>query len=469
VLSIGAIVLCSASASAGTLQNLAHPAPEGVIVSYQLPDGRVFAQSLAETRFYLLTPDNTGSYANGTWTLIKTLPSGYSPDAYSGAVLADGRVIVQGGEYNFNTFAFTNIGYVYDPQSNNWTKLKPPPKWDFIGDSSNVILPDGRYVVAQKFTERLAALDPSTMTWTELGHKGHNGFNSEEGLTLLPDSSLLVVNVKGAPHTQRWFPSDQSWHNAGKTPEPLNEPGEGGCIPYGKGKCYHPPGEVGPAILRPDGTVFATGGQPAFGPAHTAVYNPATNSWKKGPDFPNGDNAGDNFAALLTNGNVLVQGASGTPYEFDGTNMTAQSVCTCGNSLMVLPTGEILVGGNAVYRSTGTYKPEWQPTISNSPSSVDRGSTYQIFGTQFNGLSQANAFGDEMMTATNYPLVRITNNGSGHVFYARTHDHSSMGVATGGQTVSTYFNVPAGAEIGASKLEVVANGIPSKPVSLTVN
>ena len=98
-----------------------------------------------------------------------------------------------------------------------------------------------------------------------------------------------------------------------------------------------------------------------------------------------------------------------------------------------------------------------------------RGSTYKITGTQFNGLSQAAAFGDEYQTATNYPLVRITNNSTGHVFYAKTHDHSTMGVATGTKAVFTNFDVPAGMETGASSLVVVANGIPSLPVSITVN
>jgi hypothetical protein len=42
-------------------------------------------------------------------------------------------------------------------------------------------------------------------------------------------------------------------------------------------------------------------------------------------------------------------------------------------------------------------------------------------------------------------------------------------VATGSATVSTNFDVPASMETGASTLEVVANGIPSLPVSITVN
>ena len=100
---------------------------------------------------------------------------------------------------------------------------------------------------------------------------------------------------------------------------------------------------------------------------------------------------------------------------------------------------------------------------------MTRGQSYQIGGTQFNGLSQAAAFGDEFETQTNYPLVRITNTATGHVFYARTHDHSSMGVATGSTPVSTTFDVASGTETGAGTLVVVANGIPSTPVNVTVN
>jgi len=225
---------------------------------------------------------------------------------------------------------------------------------------------------------------------------------------------------------------------------------------------------VGPAILRPDGTVFATGSYSSggSGPGHTAIYSPTT-GWSAGPDFPRGDNSGDSFAVLLTNGNVLVEADSGTSYVFDGATLTAgPAIPGC---LMVLPTGQVLVGGTEVYNSTGTYQAAWAPTIKTVPAIVVRGSTYKISGTQFNGLSQAAAFGDEYETATNYPLVRITNNATGHVFYAKTHGHSTMGVATSTKIVSTNFDVPAGMEAGASTLVVVANGIPSPAVSITVN
>ena len=94
---------------------------------------------------------------------------------------------------------------------------------------------------------------------------------------------------------------------------------------------------------------------------------------------------------------------------------------------------------------------------------------YKITGTQFNGLSEGAMYGDDFQSATNYPLVRIVNNTTHHVFYCRTHGHSTMGVATGSKNVSTLFDVPAGIELGASTLYVVANGIPSAGTAITVN
>ena len=76
-------------------------------------------------------------------------------------------------------------------------------------------------------------------------------------------------------------------------------------------------------------------------------------------------------------------------------------------------------------------------------------------------------YGDDVQEATNFPLVRITNGSSGHVFYARTHNHSYMGVHSR-KRVSTMFDVPSSIETGASTLVVVTNGIASAPVNVTI-
>jgi hypothetical protein len=65
-------------------------------------------------------------------------------------------------------------------------------------------------------------------------------------------------------------------------------------------------------------------------------------------------------------------------------------------------------------------------------------------------------------------LVRIMNNSTGHVFYARTANHSTMSIAPHTKG-STTFTVPGSIETGASTLEVVANGIASTAVAIMVN
>ncbi len=79
---------------------LLHPAPDGAIVEYLLTDGTVMVQGNSCSDWWKLTPTITGSYDKGTWTQLASLPSGYSPYATSGAVLADGRFLLTGGEYS---------------------------------------------------------------------------------------------------------------------------------------------------------------------------------------------------------------------------------------------------------------------------------------------------------------------------------------------------------------------------------
>src|SRR6516225_2215732 len=70
-----------------------------------------------------------------------------------------------------------------------------------------------------------------------------------------------------------------------------------------------------------------------------------------------------------------------------------------------------------MYTPAAGFSPSWQPTIQNWPSSINKNQTYTNSGYLFNGMSQANFYGDDMQNATNYPLVQVTMNGSGHVYY----------------------------------------------------
>jgi uncharacterized protein (TIGR03437 family) len=308
---------------------------------------------------------------------------------------------------------------------------------------------------------QLAKLDPSTLTWTNLQGTGKADANTEEGWTLLPDGTVLTVDVANGTQSEVYSPKTDTWASAGSTVAPLAADTE-----------------IGPQVLRPDGTVFVAGAT-----GHTAVYRFAASSWTPGPDFPisNGEQLAisDGPASLLPSGNVLV-GAFGTQsgesagpfFEFDGTLLNPVPAPPAGScaTLLPLPTGQVFctTGGFYIYTPAGSPNPAWAPTIAVAPSVVQAGLTYGISGTQFNGLSQAVGFGDDYQGATNYPLVRITNTATGHVFYCRTHNHSTMGVATGTAPVSTEFDVPPSIETGPSTMVVVANGIPSKPSNLSV-
>ncbi len=493
--------------------------------AFLLTDGRVLVEDaiLTNVAWWTLTPDIFGSYTNGTWTEVASpgpCPNGkkstatvYSPLYYASAVLSDGRFVMVGGEYDYNyTYVtagsgevWTNQGAIYDPVANTWTCIAAPTGWTQIGDAESVVLNDGTFMIADPFANQVATLNTSTnppsfnAPFTPTGKGGVDSSYDEEGWILLPDGTVFtteIYNSNDATETPAltYSPVTKAWSSAGIAPDPLVLLKKGG-VTYD---------ETGPAMLRPDGTVFASGGT-----GFNDIYDTSNGTWTSGPSFPTIVDsytagscsisnkteqlvAADAPAALLPDGNVLIapgpvdsqSACEWVPpsvfFEFDGTNLTQVAQPSLANQvpsyigrLLVLPTGQVMYTNNAdtieLYTESGTPNPSWAPTIASSPTTVMAGGTnYSISGTQFNGLSQAVSYGDDYQAATNFPLVRITNNATGHVFYARTHDHSTMAVATGNATVSTMFDVPAGIEGGASTLVVVANGIASSSVAVNV-
>jgi hypothetical protein len=427
--------------------------------------------------WYRLTPSSTGSYVNGTWTTLASMPGGYDPLYFASAVLPDGRVTVVGGEYLGTKESETNEGAIYDPASNTWTAITPPTGWSHIGDAASVVRADGTWVIGNcgvtgtECTNQTyqAEFNATTLTWTIIGAgNGKADENSEEGWNLLPNGDVLTEDVSDGKNTEVFNPSTDKWTSAGNTVAVLPN-----------SNCS----EIGPAVLRPDGTVFAIGGT-----SNTGIYNTTTGIWTAGPALPSGDGVEDGPAAILPDGNVLIDISKSSPcyttpsvfYEFNGTSLTsvpapanAASDPTYVGRMLVLPTGQILFTDGSktaeVYTAAGTYQSAWQPTISTVSSVLaSASSSNAISGTQFNGLSQGGAYGDDAQMATNYPLVRITNNASGNVVYCKTHNHSTMAVATGSAIVSTEFDIPSTIQLGASELVVVANGIPSAAASVAI-
>ena len=472
VISLIFIFLASCIGFAQTWTRLTNSARLLPSTALLLTDGRVLVQDKDASDYWTLTPDLSGSYVNGTWTKVASLPSGYGPLFYASAVLPDGRVVVMGGEYNLGLVpVWTTLGAIYNPQTDTWASLPAPSGWTTVGDAQSVVLANGTFMLANCCTKEQALLDPQTLTWTLTGG-GKADINDEEGWTLLPSGYVLTVDTNSGRNlaSEIYDPVVGAWFPAGNTVIELVR------ITYA---------EMGPAVLRPDGTVLVTGGT-----GHNAIYDSNTGVWSAAPDFPKSRSGAqldiaDGPAALLPNGNVLCMTSpyvfrnGAVFFEWDGANFNetvnipnARTDSSYVGRMLVLPTGQILFTDGSpdveIYTSTGVPDPSSAPTITKFTRNLVHGKTSTLSGTQFNGLSQGAAYGDDAQSATNYPLVRITNVATGHVFYARTFNHSTMAVATGSKIVHTQFEVPAAIDLGASQLEVVANGIPSYPVNVTI-
>ena len=468
-----------------------------------LMDGSVLVQDAGFPDWWKLTPDNTGSYVNGTWTQmasLTTLNNGYSPLYHSTAVFPDGRMIIEGGEYicvpaqNVCNPVWTNEGAIYDPIANTWTNINPPAGWTTIGDAESVVLGNGKYMQANCCTTQSAILDPYNLTWTMTGFNKYDP-NDEEGWTLLPNGLVLDVDAYVPIAPFPYIPTgvnyelynyrDGKWAVAGTTPVQLWDSWLS-CGEMSQEPNAGPTFELGPGVLRPDGTVFYAGADTCPNEnGSTAVYDTHNNSWTAGPNFPGTNDIADGPASLEVNGNVLMMASPsfGAPpstfFEWDGTSLNmvpgTPNAPTDGSyygNMLVLPTGQILLTDFSddveLYSSSSGPQKDWEPIVAAAPSKIQGGKSYQAYGFHFNGFSQGAAYGDDVQASTNFPIIRITNLNTGHVRYTRCHNPSTMAVASQDLN-SVYFDVAPNTEHGASTLEVVANGIASAPFAVTVN
>jgi hypothetical protein len=439
-----------------------------------LTDGRVLVHDESGNNgtwqhWWTLTPAANGNYATGTWTEVASTASNYGPLYFGSAVLPDGRYIIEGGEYNNGSDAWTDKGAIYDPVANSWTAVTPPSGWVSIGDGSATVLTNGTYMQGSCCDQppQTALLDASTLTWTTTG-TGKFDVYDEEGLTLLPNGMVLDVDAyvfkfqQNGMNYELYNPTTGVWTSQGNTPVQLWD--------------SHGTYEEGPDVLMPNGTVYATGANTA-GAGHTAVYTWSNNTWVAGPDFPGTFDIADGPAALEVNGNVLMMASPGFGdtgaefFEWNGStlNEVAGPPNGPGDSsyyghMLMLPTGQIMFTDFSndveLFTSTGSEYTGWTPTVLLSTATLQRGTTQLLNGFKFNGTSQDSMYGDDFQDATNYPIVRFTNS-AGDVYYAKTHDHSTMAVGYSGPTY-THVDIPTGMPAGQYNMQVVVNGIASQ-------
>lgn len=453
------------------LTNLAPLSSGGIGTMELLSDGTVMAQGGGVSKdWYRLKPDSNGSYVNGTWTRLASM--GLERLYTATNVLQDGRVFVLGGEYSGPAGGATwiNSGEIYNPLTNTWTNIPNFPQSQF-GDDSSMLLPDGRILCAYLSGPQTYIYNPVSNTWANGPTKLDSDSSDEETWVKLPDGSILTYNIFTNPnHAQRLNVNTMTWIDSGTVPVQL---------------WTNAGAEVGGGVLLPDGRVFFIGGT-----SNTALYTPSAvpggpGTWAAGPVIPGGLGANDAPCAMMPNGHVLLS-VGPTPsfdvpttiYEYDPIANTFTDVTPSipdlsdtlpyTTRMLMLPTGQVLFTDSSrqlsVFTPSGAPQNSWRPAITNI--AYNAGNIYTLTGTQINGISAGASYGDDAEMDTNYPIVKLTS-ATGKVFYCRSFNWSSTGVATGNTPLTTKFALPAGLPYATYTLTVIGSGIESLGVPFT--
>lgn len=461
--------------------------------------------------WYRYTPDAQGKYETGTWSAVIHMAN--ARQFFSSGVLRDGRVYVIGGEISDDPSAPSDspLGEIFDPLTNTWSPMNKPAAFNWVaGDAAGCVLADGRVLVGSLNTGRTAIWDPATDSWTEAGlgftpgaPSSKTGNCNEETWALLQNGTVMAIDISNSPQTTEIYdPATDLWTLVASHPANL-------ALTVVTDNSTGPPttatvNELGPCVLLPNGKLFAIGGT-----GHTGIYTPGT-GWSAGPDFPADSSASpinplmtviDAPGCLLPSGKVLCvagitknEGGANpfwsgpvTLFEYDpSTNLlkklpTAQQPTnntddTWATRLLLLPTGQVMFGSMfinsiAIFNADPADpapKAPWKPVLTGFTPVMALGHHYTVSGRQINGLSQACIYGDDAQMATNYPIVRLSSTTSSTVVYARTHDYSTMGIAPGPAVHTTIIDIPSAMPTGVYQLTVIANGIPSDPVVVTI-
>lgn len=429
-----------------------------------------------------LTPNSSGSYANGTWTTIASM--NYDRLFFQTQILVDGRLFASGGEYGSGDTA----GEIYNSLTNVWTKAGWSVAHQNLYDGNSENLANNTILIGAQYGSNPSFdclfYTPSTNEFTNAPISPLN--HDEAQWVKLPDGSILFVGI-ASQQSCRYIPATNSWVMDANVPVKIYDT-------YGE--------ESGGALLLPNGKAIFFGATP-----ENAIYTPSGNSnpgtWAAAAKFPviDGDSVGqtDAPAAMMVNGKILcaVSPVGNANSEFNSptwfleydyttntfTKVTAKIPGYSGDSIpeacylmnmIDLPNGTVLLNIDQVgIEQYYIYTPGSGPIAAGKPviNSIYQpncSGNYYITGKLFNGISEGAAYGDDWQMETNYPIIRLTN--GSNVYYARTSYWNRIGaVQTDSLEDSAQFTLPAGLPAATYSLVVVANGFASSPTLFNPN
>ena len=476
----------TAAVTTGTWSTVNSTSPEfynGTMIL--LTDGSVMVQSnLNYQRWSKLTPDSTGSYVNGTWTSVASMSR--ARRNFASIILPSGKLLVLGGEYSGSSLTRnnTNTGEIYDPVKNSWKAIAPFPEATF-GNGPAAPVPGysfSQYVVAGSPTTAFTYTyyPPSDFWFSSTTPKLRGDISALETWLQLPNQNILSYDV-GASVTAGTGSAQEtsgfSWSDAGTlatltSPAPATRIGPGSDLP--NGKVIQIGGNNQTAIFTPSGT-FSSGG-----------------TWASGPPLPVGMGADGAPGAMLPDGHFIFMAdtvpsrsptkmfdynyADGTLTDITATlpsQLRSRMSFSAANTFrfLVIPNGGILVttGSGSFnifqYIPSGTPLDSWRPYIYD----IFRSSPSQLSLDGFNitGISEGATYGCDARMSSNYPIAKLTQ--VGLVKYGRTSGWTpGIGDPTFFNFDSAVIDIPAGLAPGTYNVSIIANGIESLSVPVTI-
>jgi hypothetical protein len=353
-----------------------------------------------------LTPDDRGSYINGTWTTLASEP--IARLYFASQIMPDGRLFVAGGEYSGPGLLpnWSNTGEIYDPLANTWTPIAPYPNQphcpsiDYVsgnttsgrakitgiypytsglfigenvfgsgipngativsvdsptqitisaaatqtasattitfssyfeltgclGDDPSILLSSRKILVGDLVNSNTYIYDAALNAWSPSGTKVYKDPSDEEGWARISEGTIINYDLfqsiaTNGSYAEKYNPRTGMWTGI--------SPSDGtakGTIPQLSSTTLGY--ELGPALRLQDGRVFEIGAT-----QHTALYNPATNTWAAGLDISGTLNgisspfgADDAPGAILPNGHVIFAADAGASGFTSSGNITAGSL-----------------------------------------------------------------------------------------------------------------------------------------------
>jgi galactose oxidase-like protein/uncharacterized protein DUF1573/Kelch motif protein len=366
----------------------------GPVVSW--PYEVTHASLLATGKVLVWPPYNLGDNARvwdpTTNTFVVSPKAGYNIFCSGHTHLADGRVLVSGGQIGAVLYGVPNAS-IYDPTTDTWTRLPDmeSPRWY----PTNTTLANGDVLVTSGQIDPVRGIDglpqiwqAATSTWQDLS------------------SAQLIV-----PLYPRMFlaPNGKVFY-AGEAPQSryLDTTGTGQWSPVAESNLNR---DYGSAIQYGDGKILIVGGgNPPTATAEVIDLNAPTPAWRLvgSMAYPRRQLN----ATLLPNGQVLVTGGSSgkgfndltspvlpaelwDPISENWTTLASQTGYRGYHSVaLLLPDGTVLAaGGDRNLSSAQIFSPPYlfngpRPVISSATTGVGYGSTFTVGTSNTAGITQ---------------------------------------------------------------------------------